>query len=358
MAEFNFISKEELKEIFGEMDLYEEVNEKIYPSLEKIKNYCNQFIQSYNKYLTKTGLTSQGINKTEVISNLLSQGTFILYEIRGALIGEDIQFIIGNTSPKGTKITANIYDQREVLSHLHFDLKNMEILVNNELKNAQINTFLDQSILNQWGKVIQWATVPNWKEAKKLENEVKTNERYKKVTNDENIIFYYTGGKRHQLNTYYGEREQYFNRGWLFEWFLQYTDSLLNQLNNSSISIEDNRFWPAPTSLSKMIGENRMDRTKGYKGGDVRIQNQAYQAKMGNHRIIRVGDLYNAIIKLRDILSQYIKGDLNKNTTAEELTYLFTEYDKQTGIVETINKDYKEIMDNVLENLGKNFLIK
>lgn len=352
MAEHEFISKAEFEQLFQPLgiDLYSESNGIIKPSLVKIQNYCNKFINEYNIYISKSGLTTQGQNNTNLVSELLSSATFILYEIRSALIGEDIQFIIGTTSAKGNRITAQIYDQREVLSHLKLDLRNMEMHVKTKLTaSQQQDSFLNSSILAQWGQVIQWATVPNWKEAKKIGKDISDHTTYEKLENDINIYFIYSG-KRHQLSTYYGEHKQYFNRGWLFEWYLSYIDSLM-LIPNKNINDEDN--WPAPTSLSKMIGANRMDSVKGYKGGDIRLQNQAFQAKMGNHRIIRIGDLYNAIRDLNNILSKYLAGELTKQATAQELSYLFTEYDSQTGIVETINKDFNEITDDVLKGLSQ-----
>lgn len=354
MAEYEFISKSEFETLFSSplgIDLYSESNNIIKPDLYKIQKYCNEFISQYNIYIAKNGLTSQGQNNSSSVSSLLNKATFILYEIRAALLNEDIQFIIGTTSPKGKSIKANIYDQREVLSHLKLDLKDMEMHVQSNLTAIQNDNFLNSSVLAQWGQVIQWAAVPNWKEAKSLGREIFDHETYQKKDNDINIYFIYSG-KRHQLSTYYGEREQYFNRGWLFEWYLSYIDSLMAI---PDVQISDDNHWPAPTSLSKMIGANRMDSIKGYKGGDIRIQNQAYQAKMGNHRIIRVGDLYNAIKDLNNILLKYLAGELNLPATAQELGYLFTEYDKQTGIVETINKDFNEITDEILKNLKTKF---
>lgn len=352
MAEHEFISKTEFEELFQPLgqDLYSESNGIIKPSLTKIQAYCSQFINEYNIYITKSGLTAQGQANTNLVSSLLTQATFILYEIRSALIGEDIQFIIGTTSAKGTRITAQIYDQREVLHNLKLDLRNMEMHVKNKLEaSKQDNNFLNSSILSQWGQVIQWAAVPNWREAKKIKGNITEHTTYEKLENDINIYFLYSG-KRHQLSTYYGEHKQYFNRGWLFEWYLGYIDQLMVI---PDVNINDDQYWPAPTSLSKMIGANRMDSVKGYKGGDVRIQNQAFQAKMGNHRIIRVGDLYNAIRDLNNILSKYLSGELDATITAKEIGYLFTEYDAQTGVVETINKDFNEIVDDILKGLGK-----
>ena len=352
MADIEFISKSEFESIFNTLgkDLYTESNGIIQPSLQKIQAYCNDFIKMYDLYIIKSqSIIQKQNNSTTNFEQFITSATFILYEIRSSLLNEEIQFVIGTTSPNATRITAAIYDQREVLKNLKVDLKTMEVSVTNTISASAKQGFLnDASILTQWGQIIEWAKVPNWKQAQKLGKIIENRDSYQKEENDINILFNYSGGKRHQLNTYYQDKHHFFNRGWLFEWYLEYVDKILAI---PDATINDEKFWPAPTSLSKMMWGHKMDRIKGYKGGDIVIQNQAYQAKMKNHRIIRVGDLYKAIKKLNNILTKYLSGELNQQATAQELAYLFTEYDAQSNVVEVVNKDFNDILNTVLNNL-------
>lgn len=277
---------------------------------------------------------------------VMSIGALLVYKIREFLLDEQIYFSLGATDENGKLFEKQIsqeelFNQKNIIS----SLDRHAVLFRDNLEHIESQ---EVGSLNQWPEILQLAFNGYGEGARVIE---KNNDKYYgKSEADTDVYIRWTGGKKRIRNYYYSKELKYFNRGWLYEWYMEYINSsnqAEEKLQNSLIN----------GSLSPLFYGKKMDAIPGTKGGDYedKIHNKQVQAKYGNKKIISYYSILQNIKKIFNILV-VLKASYNIESAAEKFSQLFTH---DPSVPNRLNETYSNIInERLLKLFSDEILIK
>ena len=290
--------------------------------------------------------------RKNTFKQVMMVGGMVIFKLRQFLLQESIIFSLGATDEYGSLYERQI-TQDELFQKIgngqrmamRSSLSSHALMLSRSLETFNQNTasnFTQVGQLNLWPKILKLAFEGP---AIKGQGNDETDSRpsyYQKDSLDKNVYIRYSEGKRQLRLHYYGKKEkQFFNRGWLYEWYMEYIaqspeheQMLLNSLQKGSL---------APLFYGKS-----MESIEGYRGGDYSTaQGQQVQAKYQNQQIITFTSILTVIQQIKSALALWM-GNQDTNALSQEFVNLFTSNDASLN---KLNKDYNTIIENQLLSL-------
>lgn len=339
---------------------------------QDILNICKHFEQLLNQLsvqivaskrtgffnLDQSAFIDANSNQYQAV---LVLGAQIVFQIRTILLNEEISLLIGGTGPDGTTLLEKQVSQQNMLQKIHASLENGAIRFNMELTKLDSQSDATDSVLNQmWQSILEltdyseinskanpmeFGTKPSIYLDKNGNTHIRYRRYYKKTSRDTNVYASY----RTKAKIKYGYYKMgngtfsFLNTGWLYQWFRDLTLQGANQTNKLLASLND----PTnDTPLEQMIQKN--DVVPGYKGGDVVANNQQYQLKFNNLKLISFTSIATVIKNLQLILTQYLAEKNNNNNQYElvnQLLNLFTDNSNMQRLNDGCDKKINELLD-------------
>lgn len=286
--------------------------------------------------------------RKDTFRQITTIGALVIFKLRQFLLQESIIFSLGATDEQGTLFERQISQDQlfqkngNNRNNLRSSLSSKAIVLSKSLERYNTQDFEKVGNLNLWPSILQLAFEgPRIKDSG---DDIDTEKPYyyQKDSADKQVYVRYTEGKRRILQYYYGKNEMiYFNRGWLYEWYMEYLAQGPEREQELQNSIKHQ-------SISPII--KKMDAIPGYKGGDfITAEGQQMQAKYYNQQIITYTSIINVLKDIQNILSEWQK---NKDITkmSEDFINLFT--DENTA-VDRLNQTYNKIVNDQLLSLLK-----
>lgn len=304
------------------------------PQGQKSYNY------SYNK-----------IRKNTFKQIMMVSGMFV-FKLRKFLLQETIMFSLGATDEFGTLYERQI-SQDELFQKIQgsnrmamrSSLSSHALMLSRSLetlKEQTMSNFTEVGTLNLWPRILQLAFLgPRIKDNGDDEIANSDPDYYQKDSMDRNVYVRYSQGKKQTLLHYYGkEQKQFFNKGWLYEWYMEYISQSIEHEKELQQSLQKG-------SLAPLFEGKSMESIEGYRGGDyATAQGQQIQAKYQNQQIITFTSIFTVINDIESILSKWQSADIQ--TLSQEFVNLFTSDDSSLN---KLNKDYNQIIETQLFSL-------
>lgn len=284
-------------------------------------------------------------NSDAYVKQFMQMGAAYIFEVRHFLLDDEIEFSIGglySDKEGGTVALAEKrLSQREMLQSIRASLSSKAIVLEGSLERfASIDVERNGLLVQMWNQILEAADVSDFTYTKGITTRCllpgKKTRFYQNPNADQQVWLRFVG-KSHRIMTYYlknGEAN-FFNKGWLYEWFRAYviTEEHINNLQNSL----------AHGSIEPIMG--KIDNVAGYKGGDYSLGDKAgsVQAKYGNDQIISFTSILRVIFEINEILTLYkTKNPQDLETMAKRLFNLFTdpstEQSLSLGVDQTIER--------------------
>ncbi len=275
-------------------------------------------------------------------------GALLVFKIRQFLLQESITFSLGATDEQGQlferKITQDELFQKidGKRQRLRSSLSSHAILLSRSLERFNNQDFQEVGSLNLWPTIMQLAfDGPAIKGSGDDFEDSDGTDFYQKDNADKEVYIRYSEGKKQTKQYYYGKNEmKYYNKGWLYEWYMEY---ISEKPENESILAQS----LAQSSIRPIM--KGMDATPGYKGGDYIAQGQQMQAKYNNQQMITYVSIITVLTEIEKIFTEW---EENKNIEAmsQQFVKLFT--DDSTAI-ERLNTTYSNVVNKQLLSLLK-----
>lgn len=348
---FEAITDSEFQEIFklaGEEFNKEEVRELKNP-IENILFLCKIYDKIIRQYLTTKNKPNELAkkNKDDFLSIQL-YGARLLYSIRSFLLKEDIEFLLGDKPPDG-ELVEKVVPQTYMLKNLRGSLSQEALLLNHQIK--ELNTFklTNASIASMWADILQYGIFDyddSWKKTKghyKMIQKRSSSGKRPIYQHKEKDTDAYIGFAGRQKIFYYGDKNLFYNQGWLFEWFR----SMTYEADNVTMTFLENLLEGHDHPLFFII--NNLDNVQGLQGGDfVSNLGQQVQAKYMNQQIISFYNIRKSLSEVIEILTTFIngiKGQADKEELSKNIAKVFSSEETR------INKSYTEVLNQILESL-------
>ena len=274
-------------------------------------------------------------------------GALLVFRVRQFLLQESIVFSLGATDDHGQlferQITQDELFERigEQRLKLRSSLSSNAIMLSKSLERYNSENFRQVGELNLWPSILKLAF--GGPREKDNGNDIEGRPTYYQKDNaDINVYVRYSQGKRQILQYYYDRNKlTYFNRGWLYEWYMEYLAG--NPMNESILaqSIRSN-------SLAPLFEGRSIDSVEGYKGGDyISATGQQMQAKYFNQQMITFTSIVTVLKEMQNIFQQW-KSGYNIEQAAQSFTSLFTD---DATVIERLNTTYSDIINQQLLSL-------
>lgn len=292
--------------------------------------------------------------RKNTFKQVMMVGGMVIFKLRQFLLQESIIFSLGATDEYGSlyerQLTQDQLFQKIGNSQrmaMRSSLSSHALMLSRSLETFNQNTisdFTQVGQLNLWPKILKLAFEGPGIKGKGDDEITSKPEYYQKDSLDKNVYIRYSEGKRQLRLHYYGKKEkQFFNKGWLYEWYMEYISQspehelmLLNSLQRGSI---------APLFENKT-----MESIEGYRGGDyATAQGQQVQAKYQNQQIITFTSILSVIQQIKAALTIW-QGNADIEGLSQAFVNLFTSDDASLN---KLNKDYNAIVEQRLLSLLK-----
>ena len=274
-------------------------------------------------------------------------GALLVFRVRQFLLQESIIFSLGATDDKGQLFERQITQDElfekigEQRLKLRSSLSSHAIMLSKSLERYNSENFRQVGELNLWPSVLKLAF--GGPREKDNGNDIEGRPKfYQKDNADKNVYVRYSEGKRQILQYYYDRNKlTYFNRGWLYEWYMEY---LSGDPRNESILAQSIR----SNSLAPLFEGHSIDSVEGYKGGDyISATGQQMQAKYFNQQIITFTSIITVLKEMQNIFTIW-KNGYNIEKASESFAKLFTD---DATVIERLNTTYSDIINQQLLNL-------
>lgn len=274
-------------------------------------------------------------------------GALLVFKIRQFLLQEPITFSLGATDDNG-KLYERQITQDELFQRvdgrrqrLRSSLSSHAIMLSRSLEKFNAQDFQEVGSLNLWPTILQLAFEGPAVKNSGDDFETGDTDYYQKDSVDKEVYIRYTEGRKQTKQYYYGKNEmKYFNKGWLYEWYMEYISANPDNELKLAKSLQNNSLRPI------MKG---MDATPGYKGGDYIAQGQQMQAKYNNQQMIT----YVSIIKVLTEIKTILFG-LHEGVSIEQMSKQFVElFTDDSTVVERLNNTYSNVVNEQLLKLFK-----
>ena len=283
---------------------------------------------------------------------IIMVGGMVVFKMRQFLLQESIVFSLGATDEQGTLYQRQL-TQDELFQQIgnssrmamRSSLSSHALMLSRSLETfnaATESNFSQVGSLNLWPKILKLAFDGP---ALKNQGDDETDSRpeyYQKDSLDKNVYIRYAEGKRQLRLHYYGKKEkQFFNKGWLYEWYMEYISQSEEHERMLLQSIQKGSLYP--------LFENKgMESIEGYRGGDyATAQGQQIQAKYQNQQIITFTSILSVIQQIKIMLELWT-GQQDVSALSQAFVNLFTSDDASLN---KLNKDYNNIVEQQLLKL-------
>lgn len=358
MAEFQIITKADLenlnisKTVQGEILNGVNIERMNLDDLIQITNNLTNLLNLVMKEnIQKNNRMSYSYSYNKIRKNTFKQitliGALLVFRIRQFLLQESITFSLGATDDKGQLFERQI-TQDELFERigqqrlkLRSSLSSHAIMLSKSLERYNNEDFKQVGELNLWPSILQLAF--GGPREKNNGNDIDTRPKfYQKDSADENVYVRYSEGKRQILQYYYDRNKLiYFNRGWLYEWYMEYlSENPENEIELSKHILKH--------SLAPLFEGRRIDSVEGYKGGDyISATGQQMQAKYFNQQMITFTSIITVLKEMQNIFTIWKNGyDIEK--ASESFAKLFTD---DATVIEKLNTTYSNIINQQLLSL-------
>lgn len=359
------ISDDELKSVFKECaeELQKDYSTIMSKPLLEIYSFCKGYDRIISEKIryTKTGRVRK--NYREDYSNLQIAGTKFLFNLRTMLLNEEISFKVGAIDDD-MKLKEKVYSQQELLNtnsnYLISSISQQAILLQASLEKAKnLDEISNQTVIDTWRKILELSENPDFDyEASKsqvayanwLTNSNKQRQIFPQRKQDYNVYIGFAGPRGKEKQIYYynlNDKYQYYNRGWLYEWFVDKMDNsgFLQQLASEV----------ADGSFKSLVGKT--DNVRGLRGGDVVKEENGilkqYQIKYGNRQIITFTSIKRTVNNIQESIKKYLQSITNHEalgtpTLAEELANEFIDTKGK------LNANYNKTVNDIIKVLELN----
>lgn len=333
--------------------------------LQDLRDGCVIFSNFLKTYIVKlstpkvTGKVFKDIqvedNNKDSYSQIILQGTKIIFMLRQFLTGESLSFVLG-----GSLDGKQLVQVKKTQDELFNDMQNLRVSFSNgqielsrnieNLNNYQDYEFLENgSLAAQWEKILEWGFIPDYNLAEEISSHKNNNvvtHIYRKRTADINVYLRFktsasTGTKNGRTaQHYYGNGAATsvkgmlaYDRGWLYQWIKMYEQADQLAVQQILTEFQSNTLTPLKTLMTGNKQIARRESDPGIRGGDFGSE----QYKYTNRRVITLNNIYNIL-----------NGGGGRNG--------------YFGIIESIDKilgakNIKELNENI-ENLSLDFINK
>lgn len=292
-------------------------------------------------------------NSDAYVKQFMQMGAIYIFEVRHFLLDDEIIFSVGGLYSDKNGGTAKLAEkrlsQREMLQSIRASLSSKAIVLEGSLeKFVPENVEKNSLLIQMWNQILEATDVSDFTYTRGITTRCllpgKKTRFYQNPNADQQVWLRFVG-KSHRIITYYLKNGEvnFFNKGWLYEWFRAYTitEEHINNLQNSL----------AHGSIEPII--RKMDSVAGYKGGDYSLGNRvgSVQAKYGNDQIISFTSILRVIFEINEILELYkTKNPQDLEMMAKRLFDLFTdpstEQSLSLGVDQTIDRILQIIKTN------------
>lgn len=357
MADFQIITKADIVDLGLSKSVQDTILEGVNierMNLDDLEQIVNNLVKLLEKVMKQTQVNRAGkigysYSFAEMRKASFRQvtlvGALLVFKIRQFLLQEPIIFSLGATDPKG-KLFERQISQDELFQRvdgkrqrLRSSLSAHAILLSKSLEQYNALDFKEVGSLNLWPQIVSLAFEgPALKDSGEV-LDINGTKYYQKDSADSEVYIRYTEGKKATKQHYYGRNDlKYFNRGWLYEWYMEYISTHPDNEEKLAKALSH-------SSLSPII--KGMDAIPGYKGGDYIAQGQQMQAKFNNQQMITYVSIINVLTEIKNIFQQWREHG-NIELLSQEFISLFT--DDSTAI-NRLNETYNEIVNTQLLNL-------
>lgn len=358
MAEFQIITKADLENLniskSVQVQILEGVNIERMNLDDLIKitdNLINLITLVMKQNTQKSNRITYSYTYNKIRKNTFKQisliGALLVFRIRQFLLQESIIFSLGATDDKGRLFERQV-TQDELFERigqqrlkLRSSLSSHAIMLSKSLERYNSEDFKQVGELNLWPNILELAF--GGPREKSNGNDIPGDPTfYQKDNADKNVYVRYSQGKRQILQHYY-DRDKliYFNRGWLYEWYMEY----LSKNPDNEIELSKHIL---KHSLAPLFEGHRVDAVEGYKGGDyISASGQQMQAKYFNQQIITFTSIITVLKEMQNIFNIW-KNNYNIEQAAYSFEKLFTD---DATVVERLNTTYSDIINQQLLSL-------
>lgn len=274
-------------------------------------------------------------------------GGFLVFRIRQFLLKETIFYSLGAQDEFG-ELFQREFSQDELWSQIvgknnlamRASLSSNALKISASLENFKKNQdeFKSVGIIGQWKRILSLGTVASKEDAKKPGG---SKIFYPKKTPDNNVFLRFQGNKVAHYYNKGGDTYFFYNKGWLYEWYLTYINKSEENAQILQSSLDQGIIAPI------IYG---MDSTEGIQSGDfIDLQNRQIQAKFHNQQIITFKNILEALQKINTTLEQLVKTPEEVQEAAQSFAALFTTQESASRL----NKNYNTIIEKQLQHLEK-----
>ena len=348
MANFKYIDKKVILDLLEEYGISDEDIEEIYGE-DNFIDYTKKLCDLYLKLLNE--------NTNNSLNMAYSLGGIITFNLRKFVVKKDIIMLIGGTDANNENLRTTEIPLTELLNTpTNFSISDKALLLNSSLeKYENLNKYVNSQRATVWKKILNASQLtgkgdfithnkPNGDYLLKT-RDGEDRPLYQRVNIDRNVYYGYAGTN---IYSYYlvDNKERpytYFNRGWLFEHFM---NKWMNSTSDEKREIIQEVDGEHPVS----VAIEKPDNIKGYKGGDFRYKRKDYQAKYGNTQIITIKSIESVMKEIKKLLDDYKSEKRGaKRRFSEGLVKLFTHEDNLN--LDQINKSYEEVVEKMTNSL-------
>lgn len=343
------IDKDLVDYIYQEVPNQSSIIEKIISIGQQLETLIRKYVEVRSVKTNKYGSFGDikiG-NSDAYVKQIMQMGAIYIFEVRHFLLNDEIEFSIGglytDKESGQTSLAEKRLSQREMLQSIRASLSSKAVVLQGSLENFTSYEVEKNNILIQlWNQVLEATDVSDFTYTKGITTKCllpgKRTRFYQNPNADQQVWLRFVG-KSHRIMTYYLKNGQanFFNKGWLYEWFRSYTitEEHINNLQNSL----------ARGSVEPMM--EKMDSVAGYKGGDYSLGDNkgSVQAKYGNDQIISFTSILRVIFEINEILLLYKDQNLqNLEKMAKQLFDLFTDSTTQKSLTLGVDKTIERIL--------------
>lgn len=237
------------------------------------------------------------LDRTKTNSQIIKNGTALLFQMRQFMTGESLSFVLAGRTPDGM-LKEKTYSQDEIFggefNNFRVSFAKGQIELASCIEKLSALELQNNSLGQQWSKIEEYGFIKNYRSESDLaaESNVESDEYhvYHKAGPDINVYFnFHTSSKRRTISYYYDlgggsidggiQGMLAYDRGWLYQWLKLYQDVEIDTGSSTPLY----PLMSAETSFRENL--------PGIKSGDAGLQ----QLKFRNRRVITLRNILNIL---------------------------------------------------------------
>ena len=349
-AKYQYVDKEVVLELLKNYGISDEDVQYIYEDtsssfIEYTKKLCNLYL----KYLNE--------GTDSALDTAYSLGGIIIFNLRKFILKKDITLLMGGTDAMNNNLKISEIPLTELLNNPStFKISQEALNLNNAIESySNLIKQVDRQQSAVWKKILDASQLTGEGDfdATKPVGKISlrdggTRDLYRRLRKDTNVYYGYASKNIYSYYKLNNEQwYQFFNRGWLFEHFM-------NKWMNATSVMREDMIKESCKQHPVAIAMDNTDNIPGYKGGDFRYGKTDYQAKYGNTQIITIKSIEKVMKEIINLLNQYeLEKRQTKRNLSEGLVKLFTDKNNIDIMLDQVNESYDEKLEEAYKDFVK-----